>query len=98
MNYSRIGEPWSAWEEEVLIRDFKSGSSLEEQCQKHQRAAGGINSRLEQALEGESHRRRGITQHERDELLCEIKKVRAQITQYSATLAELTSKVYELAK
>lgn len=94
----RVCAPWTPEEEQVLVVDFKNGATLASQCAKHGRAEGGINSRLEQLLDGESHRRRGISQQERDALLSELKAMRQRLTAMSGDLAGLTSKVYDLAK
>lgn len=52
----------------------------------------------EEKVLGESHRRREISQIERDVILSEIKEARDVITAYSARLAELSNRVYDLAR
>lgn len=96
--YPRAGEPWSTWEEMVLISNFRAGMPEEEICKLHGRAPGGINSRLEQALNGESFRRRGITQKERDELLHQLKCVEQKQEALKVEFYALRNKIYELAK
>ena len=42
----RVGKPWSENEDQALIKEFDSGSSIDEMVVKHQRTRGAVRSRL----------------------------------------------------
>jgi hypothetical protein len=88
---ARVGELWSAAEDARVVRDYRAGLKLDQQCRLHGRKEGGINSRLEQLI-GESHRhKRGLSQAQRDELLGEVKKL-------EQAARDLRNRIYEATK